>query len=76
MAILFNNCKQMRMTNAFNQRLRGMLMESAQGVHSTTKGESRKRTEESLLSSGRFRLFPATGAGGRQVARVTPSLTQ
>ena len=31
------------------------------GVHSTTKGESRKRTEESLLSSGRFRLSPATG---------------
>ena len=28
------------------------------------KGESRKRTEESLLSSGRFRLSPATG--GRQ----------
>ena len=26
------------------------------------KGESRKRTEESLLSSGRFRLSPATGA--------------
>ena len=25
------------------------------------KGESRKRTEESLLSSGRFRLSPATG---------------
>ena len=63
MAILFNNCKQMRMTNAFNQRPRGMLMESAQGVRSTTKGESRKRTEESLLSSGRFRLSPATGGG-------------
>ena len=31
-----------------------------QGVRSTTKGESRKRTEESLLSSGRFRLSPAT----------------
>ena len=42
MAILFNNCKQMRMTNALNQRPRGMLMESAQGVRSTTKGESRK----------------------------------
>lgn len=40
MAILFNNCKQMRMTNAFNQRPRGMLMESAQGVRSTTKGGS------------------------------------
>ena len=64
MAILFNNCKQMRMTNAFNQRPRGMLMESAQGVRSTTKGESRKRTEESLLSSGRFRLSPATGWPG------------
>ena len=36
-----------------------------QGVRSTTKGESRKRTEESLLSSGRFRLSPATGAGGQ-----------
>ena len=42
---------------------------SAQGVRSTTKGESRKRTEESLLSSGRFRLSPATG-----VARATSSL--
>ena len=38
---------------------------SAQGVHSTTKGESRKRTEESLFSSGRFRLSPATGRSGR-----------
>ena len=28
------------------------------------KGESRKRTEESLLSSGRFRLSPATGWPG------------
>ena len=74
MAILFNNCKQMRMTNAFNQRPRGMLMESAQGVRSTTKGESRKRTEESLLSSGRFRLSPATRAGW--AARATSSLTQ
>ena len=27
------------------------------------KGESRKRTEESLLSSGRFRLSPVTGGG-------------
>ena len=35
---------------------------SAQGWRSQTKGESRKRTEESLLSSGRFRLSPATGA--------------
>ena len=34
-----------------------------EGVRSTTMGESRKRTEESLLSSGRFRLSPATGAG-------------
>ena len=33
------------------------------GWRSQTKGESRKRTEESLLSSGRFRLSPATGAG-------------
>ena len=32
---------------------------SARGVRSTTKGESKKRTEESLLSSGRFRLSPA-----------------
>ena len=32
-----------------------------EGVRSTTMGESRKRTEESLLSSGRFRLSPATG---------------
>ena len=31
------------------------------GWRSQTKGESRKRTEESLLSSGRFRLSPATG---------------
>ena len=46
-----------------------------QGVRSTTKGESRKRTEESLLSSGRFRLSPATGAGW-QVARATPSFIQ
>ena len=37
---------------------------SAQGWRSQTKGESRKRTEENLLSSGRFRLSPATG--GRQ----------
>ena len=29
------------------------------------KGESRKRTEESLLSSGRFRLSPATGRQSR-----------
>ena len=41
------------------------------GWRSQTKGESRKRTEESLLSSGRFRLSPATEAG-RQVARATP----
>ena len=34
------------------------------GVRSTTMGESRKRTEESLLSSGRFRLSPATGWPG------------
>ena len=34
---------------------------SAQGWRSQTEGESRKRTEESLLSSGRFRLSPATG---------------
>ena len=33
------------------------------GWRSQTKGESRKRTEESLLSSGRFRLSPATGGG-------------
>ena len=39
---------------------------SAQGWRSQTVGESRKRTEESLLSSRRFRLSPATG-GGRQV---------
>ena len=32
-----------------------------EGVRSTAKGESRKRAEESLLSSGRFRLSPATG---------------
>ena len=35
-----------------------------EGVRSTTMGESRKRTEESLLSSGRFRLSPATGWPG------------
>ena len=35
---------------------------SAQGVRSTTRGESKKRTEESLLSSGRFRLSPAPQA--------------
>ena len=32
------------------------------------KGESRKRTEESLLSSGRFRLSPATGLEGGSAA--------
>ena len=31
------------------------------GVRSTTQGKSRKRTKESLLSSRRFRLSPATG---------------
>ncbi len=36
------------------------------GWRSQTKGESRKRTEESLLSSGRFRLSPATGNTIRQ----------
>ena len=50
-------------------RPRGTLMQSAQVWRSQTKGESRKRTEESLLSSGRFRLSPATG-----VARATSSL--
>ena len=34
------------------------------GWRSQTKGESRKRTEESLLSSGRFRLSSATGWPG------------
>ena len=34
------------------------------GWRSQTKGESRKRTEEILLSSGRFRLSPATGWPG------------
>ena len=41
-----------------------------QGWRSQTEGGKLKRTEESLLSSGRFRLSPATG---RQVARATPS---
>ena len=36
------------------------------GWRSQTKGESRKRTKESLLSSGRFRLSPATGNTIRQ----------
>ena len=34
------------------------------GWRSQTKGESKKRTEESLLSSGRFRLSSATGWPG------------
>ena len=33
-----------------------------QGWRSQTEGGKMKRTEESLLSSGRFRLSPATGA--------------
>ena len=41
---------------------------SAQGVRSTTEGESRKQTEESWLSSGRFRLSPATGRVGGSAA--------
>ena len=38
-----------------------------EGVHSTTMGESRKRTEESLLSSGRLGfLLPRGGQGNFQ----------
>ena len=74
MAILFNNCKQMRMTNAFNQRPRGMLMESAQGVHSTTKGESGKRTEGKLAFIRALQAFTCHEAGW--AARATSSLTQ
>ena len=71
MAILFNNCKQTRMTNAFNQRPRGMLMESAQGVRSTAKGKNEESPGRSLLQTERFKFFPATG-----VARATPSFIQ
>ena len=44
-----------------------------EGVHSTTMGESRKRTEESLLSSGRFRLSPATEAHNTAVFQLKTS---
>ena len=37
------------------------------------KGESRKRTEESLLSSGRFRLSPATEAHNTAVFQLKTS---
>ena len=68
MAILFNNCKQMRMTNAFNQRPRGMLMESAQGVRSTAKGKNEESPGRSLLQTERFKFFPATGRVGGSAA--------
>ena len=58
-------CLRFRVSGSF-QHFRGTPMQSAQGVRSTTMGESRKRPEESLLSFGRFLLSPATGAG-RQV---------
>ena len=79
-SLLVDDFAQLSLIAAQNSRTqlcpRGTPMQSAQGWRSQTKGKSRKRTEESLLSSGQFRLFPATGAGRRQVARVTPSLTQ
>ena len=71
LAVLLNYRSQRSLIFTPNKRPRGTPMQSAQGWRSQTKGESRKRTEESLLSSGRFRLSPATGAG-RQVARATP----
>ena len=60
---LSNNCRLLLRIYAANQP-RGTPMKSAQGWRSQTKGESRKRTEESLLSSGRFRLSSATGWPG------------
>ena len=39
------------------------------------KGKSRKRTEESLLSSRRFRLFPATGQISSNAAKQLNSIS-
>ena len=65
-SLLVDGFAQLSLIAAQNSRTqlcpRGTPMQSAQGWRSQTKGESRKRTEESLLSSGRFRLSPATGA--------------
>ncbi len=71
LASLHNSCHPPRLFSAPNHRTRGSGQRSwTQGVRSTTEGESKKRTEESLLSSGRFRLSPATGGG----AAVPPSI--
>ena len=52
---------------------------SAQGVRSTTEGEIFKGTDGACADPD-TRIFPATGAGGaaggRQVARATPSFIQ
>ena len=65
--IALTNYRQLpRLISAPNYRTRGSGQRSwTQGWRSQTEGESKKRTEESLLSSGRFRLSPATGRGGR-----------
>ena len=39
------------------------------------KGKSGKQTEESLLSSGRFRLFPATGQISSNAAKQLNSIS-
>ena len=68
-AVLSNCCQSLRKISAHNYAPPWHAdRRSAHGWRSQTEGESRKRTEESLLSSGRFRLSPATG-----VARATPS---
>ena len=69
--IALTNYRQLpRLFSAPNHRTRGSGQRSwTQGWQSQTEGESKKRTEESLLSSGRFRLSPATGGG----AAVPPS---
>ena len=71
--IALTNYRQLpRLISAPNHRTRGSGQRSwTQGWRSQTEGESRKRTEESLLSSGRFRLSPAT-----QCALCLPVLFQ
>ena len=62
LASLHNYCHPPRLFSAPNHRTRGSGQRSwTQGWRSQTEGESKKRTEESLLSSGRFRLSLATG---------------
>ena len=59
-----NYCHPPRLFSEPNHRTRGSGQRSwTQGWQSQTEGESKKRTEESLLSSGRFKLSPATGGG-------------